>query len=328
MLSFFRTNQILSSILLVPFVVALHLYAFFHNGPVDLSRGGLIYNWVESWLPAQSYWPLIFSIILVSIEGVLINAMVMRHRLAREVTMIPGLIFVTIASAIPEFLFFSPLHLANLFLILGIGELMATYKKPSAAGQIFNVGFWIGMAGLCYLPYLIFLLLAFVGLNILRAFNLQERLMVASGAVVPHFLFFVYFLWNDKIDYFLDQSYGSYLAWLDYSGAVDWEFYYRIGFFALTSIMVLLSYESYMFKRNIQIHKKIHILYWNVLLGLLSILFVKGLQFDHFLILTIPLGILLSFNFTMMGRRASEGTFLFVLILIFFLQYKAFFIPS
>ncbi len=135
----------------------------------------------------QGLLPTLLTIVLLSLQAVLINVLVSNHRLASEVSLFPGLFYILIASSLPDFLCFSPIHLANTFLIIALGILMATYKQSSCADLIFNVGLWLGVASLFYPPFLLFLFVGMAGLNVLRAYKIRERLMILAGMADPVF---------------------------------------------------------------------------------------------------------------------------------------------
>ena len=324
MLALFRTNQLFLSILLIFYVAALHIAAFVFPDAANYSNPGIFSQVVYDWIGNNSTIANILSIILLCLQGILINVVVAENRLTKEVNLFPGLIYILVASLFLEFLHLSPLHLANTFLIIVLMEVMATYKKPNAADRIFNAGFWTAVASLFYFSYSIFLILIFVALNILRAFNFKERLMYLVGATVPYILSGIYYFWHDQLDYFIKKQFAENISYLDFQMSVETMTYVKIGLFSILILAVLLSYGSYTFKQNIQIQKKISILFWAIIIGAFSVLFQSKIQLDHLLILAVPIGFLFSFNFTNMSSRFAELLHFFILVIVFVLQYQSF----
>lgn len=328
MLSLFRTNQLLFSVLLIFYVAVLHIAAFV--SPYDWHPVGYGYlsGMVYDWIGFQGLVPNIVTIVLVFLQATALNALVANNRLDDTVTLFPGVFYILIASALPRFLNLSPLHLANTFFLIAISELFKVYKKPSAADNIFNVGFWIGVASLFYFSYSIFILLAFVALGILRAFNLQERLMVVIGALVPYILVGVFVFWNDKWSDFVQVQFLNNLAFLNFIVEPNIESALKVVFVDLFLLVAIFSYSLYHFRKNIQVQKKISVLYWVLLFSALTLLFQAGIQMDHLLILAVPLGIMISINFTHFTNRWAEVLHLFIIVVILIFQYQQFLLPE
>jgi len=191
----------------------------------------------------------------------------------------------------------SPALLANTFFILALWELFETYRKNDVAGHIVNVGFWIGIASLFYFSELVFLLLAFIGISVLRAFRLKEFLMLLLGFLVPYIMSGVYFLWNDQLAVFWQTHVLESFSFFDINIVSGLKSYINLGIMALIGLIIFFSFNSYYAKKNIQAQKNITVLYWGLFFALISIVFQSNIQFYHFLIFMVPAGILLSFNF-------------------------------
>lgn len=328
MLALFRTNQLLANVFLLPYVVLLHLHLFVNPEKTIITPfdNGMLSSWVLDWLPPNTIWSNVTCILLLFLQGVLLNVLVINNRLSREISLFPGLFYVLLASSIPIFLPLSPLLIANTFFILFLISLLSVYKKPEAASTLLNVGIWIGVASLFYFSYISLLFVGLVGLNILRALKLKERLMLLSGVVIPFFLLGVYFFWEDQLPYYFDQEFHFQLNWNGFLDNLNNLDFLKIGLFAILSIVALLSFGQYTSKQNIQVQKKINILFWTFPAFLLSLLFSPVPSLINLLFLTVPLGILLSFNMINIKRGSAETIHLIMLVMVLYLQYKSWFI--
>lgn len=328
MLNFFRTNQLLFSVLLIFYAAILHLVVFIE--PIKwepISYGyfsGLLYDWIGF----NGLIPDLIVIFLLFIQATAINSLVATHRLDDTITLFPGLFYILIASALPRFLHLSPLHLANTFYLIALMELFKVYKKPFAAENIFNVGFWISVGSLFYCSYAVFIIWGIIGLNILRAFNLQELLMLLIGAFVPYILSSTYVFWVDQWDIFFKRQFVTSIGFLDFRFVNEPETYLKIIFVDLFLLVAIFSYNLYNYKKNIQVQKKFTVLYWGLFFSAFTLFFQAGIQNDHLLILVLPLGIMLSINFTNMSRRWAEIIHLFILLIIFIFQYQQYLLPT
>ncbi len=328
MLTLFRTNQLLFGVFLIFYAVALHLCVFFIPDEWTPTGAGFFSKHFYQWIGFRGVLPDIIAILLLFVHAVAINALAARHRLSDMVTLFPGLFYILIASALPDFLHLSPLHLANTFYLIVIFELMATYKQPSCADRIFNIGFWLAIGSLFYFSYLILIIFGLIGMNTLRAFKLKEWLMMLSGAAVPYLLIGTYSFWIDGLDTFVQQQFADNFGFWDFIPLQGVEGYFKLAFVGFLLLIVLLSYSLYVSKKNIQVQKKIGILYYGLLFAIGTVLFQSGVQLDNLLVLAIPMGILLAINFLSITSRWAEALHLILLFILLFFQYRTIILPS
>lgn len=329
MLGIFRTNQFLINLLLLFYAAALHLSAFILPEAIwEIPARGVLSTLVYQWLPPFSMWADITAILLVFVQAVILNVFFADNRITKEYTLFPGLFYILLSSFFPEFLYLSPLLMANTFYLLAYKELFATYRKPKAAKPIFNAGLWLGLASLFYFPFTFFLIWGFISLNVTRAFRIRERYMLLTGMLVPYILAgSAYFYW-ESLDAFIQLQFISNFSWLDLKETDGSLFYIKLFALGLLVLVILLSYGSYSSRTTIDVQKKISLLYWGLLFGGLSLLFQSNITLADSAILTIPLGILLSINFTRLSNRWAESWHLLLITALLIFHYHSFFFLS
>jgi hypothetical protein len=327
-LSLFRTNQLLYSVLLLFYAALLHVSVFILPDAWTPSAPGLLSNWVYELLGGYRGWGAeITALLLLCIQATGINAIAMEYRLGEESNLFPGLFYILLCSALPVLTHLSPALMANTFLIIALSELYAVYKKPSAAASIFNVGFWVAIASLFSPGHLVFLLLGFIGLNILRGLSLRERLMVVVGAVVPYLLVGIYLFWNGQLAKGIAQHFEAGLGFLQFKPSGEFEVWAASVVFGLCIVLALFSYGGMVYRKTIQVQKQLSLLYWMLLIGAGTVLVQAGVQTDQWLAVGIPAGIILGFVFSNLPRRWSESLHLMLLAAILILHYKQFLLP-
>lgn len=322
MLSIFRSNQLMISLLLIFYAAALHASVFILPESWSPSAYGVFSGWIYEVVGTSGFLPDALAVGLLFVQAFFINVVATSNRLANEVNLFPGLFYLLAASLLPEFLHLSPHHIANTFLIIALAELMKTYKTPSCADTIFNVGFWIGVGSLFHFSYLTFILMGVIGLGVMRAFKFRERLMLLIGALTPYLLTAVYFFWHGRLGEFFQKQFAENFSVLDIHIQPSWDLYIKAGFFGLILLIVLFSYNQYVFKKNIQVQKKVAIFFWAVFSGVLTIFLQAGIQLDQLLVLVVPVGVLLSFNFTDLDRQWAEILHFLLFLVVLLLQYK------
>lgn len=328
MLNIFRTNQLIVNILLLFYAGVLHLSAILWPD-VDWTapQHGALADWVYQWVGSTGLWAEIAATLLVFAQAVILNIFFSNNRITRDYTLFPGLFYILIASAIPEFLHLSPLLLANTFYLLAYKELFDTYRRPSAAAAIFNSGFWLGVAGLFYFSFLGFLLWGFVGLNIMRAFRIRERFMLLIGLLVPFILMGAYQFYVDQWDGWIQSQFVDSFSWLDFQKLSSNLLMIKLGLLGLLLLVLLLGYSSASGRRTIDVQKKVDLMYWGLLFGGLTLLIQSGITIEHALILAVPMGMLLSIVFVELSSRWAEAWHILLVAAVLFFQYHAFFLP-
>jgi hypothetical protein len=136
----------------------------------------------------------ILAAILVFFQAFILNATLQKNAAFQENNFLPGFLFVVFASASPEFIFLSPILLANTFLLLALDKVLTHLKYRGSEENILTTGFLIGLAALSYAPY--FWLVPFVILiYIMYSSTLVRRyFLMTYGFIFSLLVFWIYFL--------------------------------------------------------------------------------------------------------------------------------------
>ena len=101
-------------------------------------------------------------------------------------TYLTSLLFVLISSAFLNLHYLHPAIIANVFVLLTIVEIFASYKKPKIYSASFNSGFLIAIAGLFYINANFLIIFIFISLLVLHSFNWREWFAVVLGFYCEH----------------------------------------------------------------------------------------------------------------------------------------------
>lgn len=323
MLSFFRTNQIFLSILLIFYIILLRFSTFLNHPFQWIPSGqGVFANGVHEWIGIQSPGAQTLAIALLLIQGFAINLLTINNRLSNEVNLFPGVFYVLISCMLPDMLYLSPVLMGNTFIVIALIELSGTYKNPNCADKIFNAGFWTGVASLFYFPFVFYTILLVAGLNILRAFKIKERLMSLIGFMIPYLLVGLYFFWTNQFSVFWDMQISRHLGFFNFGiSSNSWAVWLNLLLFASLLVFVLANNNTYLSKKNIQVQKKINILYWILISSGIGAVFQHGLTFEHLLTLSPALGVFLALSFTDMKKQWAESIHFLMIIAALALQF-------
>ena len=261
------------------------------------------------------------AIALVFFQSILLILLSITHRLREDITLYAGVFYCIFAAALPVFIPLNAAMMANLFLILAMGNMMNAYKKSDAIGELFNTGIYIGLASLFYFSTIAFVGWAIICLSILRSANLRENLAILIGAAVPYLLTVTANFWFGQLDVFLRDQFELPFGWLEI-GRPDTKAWIKLGAYGLLVLIALLSSNQYMSKKNIEVQKKLRTVYWMMLFAGLSVLLQREVDLTHLLFLCPALGLFLALNFSTMQTRWAESIHFLLLLLILALHFS------
>ena len=329
MLSLFRTNQVLSTVL-VMFFAALMLGApvLMHLKYQSVDYG-IANFFINKLIAGNTTTALIIALVFLFLGAFTVNYIDLNFRLSKDINMMPGLFYVLVSCTAPQIGPFSPLHAGNFFLLLSIYELMDTFKKTSVADRIFNTGFYLAIASFFYPSYLVFILLIFAGLNVMRGFDFRERVIAVCGVLVPYVLAGVGMFWFNNFELFWKLQVVQAFGWFDFQETgFTVSNILMISLLALVLLVLIFQQGSLTGKRVIQSQKRINLLYWSLFIAVLSVPVQANLQYQHLMILAPGAGLLSGMLFSSMSRNWAELLHLVWFALVLVIQFQAFIFPG
>lgn len=322
MLSLFRTNQFIANVLLVFYVILLRFSSFIVSTEINYSNPGYFSQVFYDLIGSSSTIHAVLSMIILTINALMINVIFAKYRISRSVSLFPGVFYVLICSLFPDFLLLSPLLLANTFLIFAIFELFDIYKNNRPYPKIFNAGLWIGISVLFYFSMIVFVLAAFVGFIILRAINIKEQVAFILGLFTPFWLVGVYNFFFDTYDNFWNNTFSNNIAFFNWNAGFELADIIQIGILLLLMVIAIFSYRTYTIKISIRSQKYIDIIYWFAGFSILSLALQAGIKPDHLLIISVPLAFLISMSFLYMNKKIAEALHLIILAGVMIYAFK------
>ena len=322
MLTIFKSNQPFIKILVFLVAVLLCIPLFFS----DVSLNSSVYfrfTPIFEQINAIKWLGFLLWIIVVVGEGLYLNYLANEFKLLNKNTHLPLILFVLLNGFSAAGLVLNSTHLLHLFLLLALHQMLLMYNERKVNFKVFNVGFFIGLASVIYLPVGMLMLLVWFVIRYVKPIYWKEYVASILGFVVPFVYVTFYYFMNDNLTLenvlFLTSSTHiiepNQLYVLE---KMSWHYVVFIMLFAIFSTVFSLSYIQI---QVVKVRK-----YITIILLLLFILFVSQLVFESFSktslfsyqLLIIPITIIFSIPLVEMKRtRIAEGIFyLFVLMII------------
>jgi Family of unknown function (DUF6427) len=316
-ISIFRKNLFINSIILLPYIGLLRLKSFFLDQPYIPGDG-------ESYL-TKSVFGLFDSvplqgglaILIIYINALMINRIVIKNNITKDNNLVSGLMYVLFASFMLDLLPLSPVLLASPFIILSVQCVFNSYNNLKASDEIFLSGLYMSIAFMFYFPIVYFFLFTMIGFIIMRSFTFKERMQHIVGWIVPMGLaygwqYFKMYPTRDVPHYFYSK-----MGFIFFSG-IPLSSLLLLVFLTLVILICIFSFGTYMSKKVIASQKRISLLYFLMLFAGLTVFIYGGLRMDHIHIIAIPFSIFITLNLLEMKNQLWPEIIhlLFILLLV------------
>lgn len=321
LISVFKRNLFINSLLLLPIAILVRVTSLiFPDKTESINNGGILYQMLLKYLPESPVYKPIISVFMVFLTAVVINRLMIKNRIANDITLLPGLFYILLSSIVPELFVFSPILFAIFFLIQAFSNLFKTYKKYNSERFLFNTGFYFGISVLFCNSYILFLIPILIGFVSIRSYNLREFLQLLSGlALIAYFYTFYLYFSGDSFE-FEPFSFSYIFKFIHES----------LSMLILTIItaclifLILFTYSSFIKKKSIQSQKKVNILFWFVLSSLFAFMFFNpAYRYTYFSTLAFGLSYFTSAIFLKIkNKMLSEIVYVIIVFLILIYQFQ------
>ncbi|MFT6055037.1 MAG: hypothetical protein ACJAS3_001788 [Roseivirga sp.] len=154
------------------------------------------------------YVSLVLAAVLVFIQALIFNAIIQRNAAFQENNFLPGFLFALFTTAHVDFLFLSPVLIANTFLLLAMDKILTHLKYRGSEENILSTGFLIGLAALCYTSYFWLLLLCIIVYSFYSSTLVRRYFLMTYGFIFSFVLFWIYYLAMEEGQLFFNAYFG------------------------------------------------------------------------------------------------------------------------
>ncbi len=112
----------------------------------------------------------------------------------------PGLIYMLFLHLSFDCLTLSPVLMSTSFLLLAFGTLIRQMERRGATDEVFEVGFYLGLAALFYLPSALFIVWASVSLLLYTGATFRQHSLTFFGFLFPFAVMVLFYYMRDGLD--------------------------------------------------------------------------------------------------------------------------------
>lgn len=315
LLRFYKSYNTLA-LISVPFIIAgIWSYSFFYQPDTHLDYSLPFMNDFFKWINQSAAVSYTLSILCISGGAFLINSIFNKYEYFDKFIFLPALVYGLGMSSNKELLYFNPIIISNLFVMMAFAQLLQINRNEGAKAQVFNFGLLIGISSIFYITNGIIFPAALFVLTAIRSFNFKEMILAIVGFVIPllYILVYAYLFANENFaDYYKELAF-------EISFKANWNiyeivFYAGLALVSITSLFMLIPRYA---KAGLRYKKIINIFiifsFWILMWTIFNFIFLKETNFTAFL--TIPMTFVLSFYFVYL-KNQRFASFIFNLGLI------------
>lgn len=315
MLELFRRNQLQYYLFVLLYAILISVPFFIQSTPQISHTGGYFYEHLKPFLEKYEIVAKILGFVIIMIQIVFLNRIANIHHLTVKSSLLPGIFYVLFMNYYPEFISYLPESIANLFLILGIGNLMNLDVRKRKPHRLINSSLFFSLASLFYPIYLTYILAIFIFLQILSNIKTRDFFFILFGAIVPYYFYgvFVYLIQGMKgIQDIINQKILFFS--IDYEWLTDPIMILKLSIFSIIILMVYGNMNSLMNKMHIQFRKKINAAYIFMTLSILVSLFGSDPGLPNMLMILPTLSILLTAGIIRLENNQIAEVIHFILL--------------
>jgi hypothetical protein len=264
----------------------------------------------------------IAALILVLIIASVLIAFNTSTFFINERTFLPGILYIVLVSLFPAFQYLTPVLPASIFLIMAIIRIAGTYRKNGIAYSYYDAALMIGTGSLFYASLIWFGALLFVGILLLRTFNLREVFVSILGLLTPYIILYGIFF---VADYDLSELTGTISDCLfDSNAGILWSRMTIVTtiFILVTILIASLQLFSVFTTKKVKSRKIFSLHIWTVIVTLVVYLISPSAGEELIFIFAIPVSFILSHYYIQRKRKKIVPEIMFsgTIILIVLLQ--------
>lgn len=323
MLKIFKSNQPFVNVIVVLITIALGLPIFFTEPTVvdaNLFRFSEFFNSVNSttWLRY-----ILWCIFTIGI-GYYLNYIVNQYKLVTNNTHVPFIIYVVLQTLFPAALIFSPIQIITVFILVILHQSNELYNTRKETLKTFNLGFFMGLATMLYLPIGFLMLLVWFIIRFYKPPYWKEYIVSLMGVFVPFvYLLAYYFIFNE---FSIDKIYFFKTAETSAPINESWSLN-QLLFFIVMGLIFLYALWHFVIstQKSVVRVRKYRSVMLLLILGIVlqHFIFLKdtSINADFFALLSIPLSVIIGNLLIEIKKKWIAETVFYLLLLLIIANY-------
>jgi hypothetical protein len=252
------------------------------------------------------------TVVIISFLLLQINA---KFDFVKERTFLPVFLFIFIVYALPDLRVIQPIFIAAILYLMAVRSIFGAFEKRDAIRSSFDSSFFIGLAGIFYIPATIFIILVPISIFLLRnKIKWRDIIIPFVGVILPWiFLFSYYYITNNSstLIELISNSFVRKERLFLHNTYIQIYLSYIVLLIACSSYFILHQYGL----KNIDVRRYFKILFLFFICSSVMLLF-PFVSSEILVFITLPLTFLITNYFIFLKRRFWAEFFLLILVIL------------
>ncbi|MCC7333105.1 MAG: hypothetical protein IT232_10920 [Flavobacteriales bacterium] len=315
----FKTNHIITNFFVVLLSVLLWIPGYYSESiNINLPYFSLSNNF--GWLFQMHAVQIFISSLIIGVQAVLLNRIINSEKLLQGDSHLSALFFVVLNSASALIISFSPIIIANCFVIALLYTFFKLYNTDNAKSRLFNAGLIIGVGVIFFSPLLLFFPLLWIVLSYVRTSSFNDYLISLVGLCVPLSYLLAFVFLTDSI------FVVSFNDWILIDTVFPQMEFPRSHFYFIVTLLILFGFaflNLFQFLiREVVKTRKLSFVVVMLIFFLIGMFFMFDRDFvSLYILLTTPMSVIMSGFFYKMRREWLAELLFIMLCLGIFLNY-------
>ncbi|MCB2194304.1 MAG: hypothetical protein KQH79_00495 [Bacteroidetes bacterium] len=293
-----KSNRPAVIFLLIISAIALWLHSFIDPMGIKIPSDNLyipLNNFMMHYFEVNSLLSVLFVFALVLIQAFLMIQFNKKYILINYRTYLPAFFYILISASFVHLQRINPVIIGGLFIFVSMDFIFNIYRKEYALNKVYLAGFFIAVASLFWAPFMVYILILFISLLILRPFIGREWIVGILGYLTPFlFVFIYYFVFFDQHLESVIDSYKQSLHLIKSFYSLHFSYYIFYCFLAFVIIIASYTIAVNYQKKKIRTRKYFEIYWWLFFISATLFIFFKNVSYEIIYIISIPVAYLLT----------------------------------
>ncbi|MEQ9440236.1 MAG: hypothetical protein RIG62_14375 [Cyclobacteriaceae bacterium] len=275
----------------------LYLQVWDNIGPLS----ALVYHLVGMMFPRSQTAYILLATLLTTYQSFIFNDFLLSKKAFHDNTYIPALLYGLLSCFSFDFYTLSPVLLSLTWILLALRNIFYRIESQSRDPRILSTGIFVGLAALCYLPSLIYIVSTLLAYLLFANVSARRFFLLLYGLALPFLVAFTYFYLFDASSGFM-QQYVLAFRNLSHEPYVGLGALLMIGAIPLIFLVVSL-YRLGQYRRYTNQQSKLQqIMVMKLIAALITLFFVQQLAPYHLLLFVPPIAFFIT-HFLLIIRR-------------------------
>lgn len=323
-LRFFRNTQAISLVALLALLFVLRIPVFFIDLPFVEAPTMPLTALIFDIIPKQAWLYKLLSLLMIAFQAIYFNKIMVSQHIIDRNSFFPAFFYVLFSSMIPTMHMLHPALFANSFLLLALQKTHGLYQLKKAQFRIFDAGFYIGLAILCFLPSLWYVSLLIIGLTSYQIAGFRYHIISLLGVLCPIYLWSVWVFFQSDPSLIFESF---FIAVFSHPYSFVWGDLYHLSVyvpFLAIAILAMRDLSLYIKQKDIKARKAFQLNYIYLAFSVLTLFSLPTIDLKNCFFLIIPIAGIVANYYLNIKKSKLAALLLFLLFVgIFFLQWYA-----